>query len=182
MFAIVLGLVVAWALADDGSDSAAPGTSAPTASGRTPLAGFGEIAATVRSSESDDQTGLSAARALCLLVAGSTELRGRGLMHVTDRSLGGYDGMLFSFPEETTGTFWMRSTPMPLSIAFFDADGDVVSTADMAPCGDSSSCPAYTADGPYRYAVEVPKGRLPALGVTDGATLEVGGRCAPASD
>ena len=129
----------------------------------------------MRTTESDDQTGVSAARALCLLLAGSAEQRQQGLMHVTDRSLGGYDGMLFSFAEETTGSFWMRSTPMPLSIAFFDADGGLVSSTDMAPCGDSSACPTYAADGPYRYALEVPKGRLPALGVTDGATLEVGG-------
>ena len=70
---------------------------------------------------------------------------------------------------------------MPLSIAFFDADGGLVSSTDMAPCGDSATCRTYAADGPYRYALEVPKGRLAALGVTDGAALEVGGRCALAS-
>ena len=56
----------------------------------------------------------------------------------------------------------------------------------MAPCGDSSSCPDYAADGPYRYALEVPKGRLPALGVTDGrhaarwAAVRAGERLRPA--
>jgi uncharacterized membrane protein (UPF0127 family) len=177
-----VGLVIAFALDRSGNDRAGPDTSVPTASNRTTLAGFGAVAATVRTRDADDRTGLSAARALCLLLARSAGQRQQGLMHVTDRSLGGHDGMLFSFPEETSGTFWMRNTPMPLSIAFFDTDGVLVSTTDMAPCGDSSSCPAYAADGPYRYALEVPKGRLTALGVTDGASLEVGGRCAPAND
>jgi len=182
VLAIVVGLIVAIALDHDDGDRAGPDPATRTTSGRMPLAGFGEVAATVRTTGSDDRTGVSVAPALCLLLAGSAAQRQQGLMRVTDRTLGGYDGMLFSFAEETTGSFWMRGTPMPLSIAFFDADGGLVSSTDMAPCGDSPACRTYAADGPYRYALEVPKGRLPALGVADGATLEVGGRCRPASD
>ena len=74
--------------------------------------------------------------AVCLWAAATPEQRGRGLMAVTD--MGGADGMVFLFGEPTTSAFWMRDTPMPLSIAFFDAAGAFVSAADMAPCLDGA--------------------------------------------
>lgn len=81
--------------------------------------------------------------------------------------------MLFAFDRDTSGGFWMRNTPMPLSIAFFAADGALVSTAAMAPCGDRADCPSYAAAGAYRYALEVPRGDLDGLGVlATGATIE----------
>ena len=41
----------------------------------------------------------------------------QGLMGVTD--LSGADGMVFRWDEPTSGAFWMRDTPSPLSIAFY---------------------------------------------------------------
>lgn len=111
----------------------------------------------------------------CALLAADAETRRRGLMERTD--LGGHVGMVFTFPSPVTTTFWMRSTPLPLSIAFFDADGAYVSQADMAPCGDEGDCPSYAAASPYRYALEVRQGDLDALGVGPGATLALGGPC-----
>ena len=55
-----------------------------------------------------------------------------GLMTVTDPGLAGHDGMVFVYPEDSTGGYWMRNTPMPLSIVFVDAGGRIVSTTDMA--------------------------------------------------
>lgn len=107
----------------------------------------------------------------CALVADSPERRGRGLMEVED--LGRHVGMVFVFDNDTTSRFYMRNTPMPLSIAWFDAAGLFVSATDMEPCEQELSCPLYGATGPYRYALEVPKGKLPALGVGDGARLEL---------
>jgi uncharacterized membrane protein (UPF0127 family) len=98
-------------------------------------------------------------------------------MEVTDPDLGGHDGMVFVYDEDATGGFWMRDTPMPLSIAYLDAGGRIVSTTDMAPCGDSPDCPEYPAAGPYRYAVEVPRGRLDDIGLTGAARVRVGGGC-----
>lgn len=111
----------------------------------------------------------------CALLADDVEARRRGLMGRTD--LGGHIGMVFTFPSPVTSTFWMRGTPLPLSIAFFDADGAYVSEADMAPCGDEGDCPSYAAAGPYRYALEVRQGDLDDLGVGPGATLALGGPC-----
>jgi uncharacterized membrane protein (UPF0127 family) len=65
----------------------------------------------------------------------------------------------------------MRNTPMSLSIAYVDAAGTIVSTVDMAPCGDLGVCPTYPAAGPYRIAIEVPQGGLARLGIVAGATV-----------
>src|SRR5690606_951725 len=92
--------------------------------------------------------------------------RGRGLMEVTD--LQGYSVMIFVYPEDTQGAFYMRNTPTPLSIAWVAEDGSVVSTADMAPCEDREGCPTYPPAGPYRYAIEVFQGGLDELGIVDG--------------
>jgi uncharacterized protein len=111
----------------------------------------------------------------CVLVAVTADQRERGLMQVTD--LAGYDGMLFVWNADTSGGFWMRNTPMPLSIAFFDAEGGFVSSTDMAPCGDSGDCPSYPSGGTYRFALEVPQGMLDDLGVGEGSRIDIGGAC-----
>lgn len=107
----------------------------------------------------------------CLLLAETEAQRARGLMQVTDPKLGGYDGMLFRYQDDTTENFWMRNTPMPLSIAYVGSDGGLVSTADMAPCEDRDDCPNYPPAGPYRFSIEVPQGRLSDLGIVEGATV-----------
>lgn len=138
--------------------------------GRTPLQGFGEVAAMITAADGTECE-------VCLLAATTAAQRSRGLMEVTDEDLGGYDGMVFVFEEDATSGFWMRNTRLPLSIAYFDASGALVSQADMAPCPDTSQrCPSYAPDGPFRYAVEVPQGRLPDIGVTgeDGALPAAG--------
>jgi uncharacterized membrane protein (UPF0127 family) len=111
----------------------------------------------------------------CALLAATAEQSARGLMEVTD--LQGYAGMVFRFPTDHTGAFYMRNTPMPLSIAWFAGDGSFVSAADMPPCEDREDCPRYGAAGPYRYALEVPQGGLGALGAAPGAKLELTGGC-----
>ena len=72
----------------------------------------------------------------------------------------------------------MRNTPTPLSIAWVAADGEVVTIKDMEPCEDRDGCPTYPSDGRYRYAIEVFQGDLPRLGITEAATVTVGGECA----
>lgn len=150
-----------------------PGPHVASAS-RTPLEGFGEVAATIT-----DASGKTCE--VCLLAAIDEPQRERGLMEVTDTDLGGYDGMIFLYPELSSRSFWMRNTPMPLSIAYFDADGELVSTADMAPCADRDDCPRYRAAAPFAYALEVPRGRLGALLVKANSTITLGARTCPLS-
>jgi uncharacterized membrane protein (UPF0127 family) len=135
----------------------------PYLSPRKALAGFGETKVKVKTPEELLE--------FCLLLAANDIQRARGLMEVIDPSLGGYDGMLFRYDQDVTEKFWMHNTPMPLSIAFVDATGALVSTADMTPCEDSDQCPDYPPAGPYRTAIEVPQGKLPALHIVAGSTV-----------
>lgn len=64
------------------------------------------------------------------------------------------DGMLFVFPNDTTGGFWMKNTLVPLTIAFFDARGKRVRKLSMTPCRQES-CPIYSPRRRYRFALEL---------------------------
>lgn len=80
--------------------------------------------------------------------------------------------MLFRFDAPESGGFWMKNTLLPLSIAYFDEDGLLVSTADMDPCpADVEDCPSYDAAAPYVLALEVPQGGLDELGIEPGSRL-----------
>jgi uncharacterized membrane protein (UPF0127 family) len=130
---------------------------------------FGEIAFHI-------EGGAAQATAIrCALLADTEAQQELGLMNRTD--VGGYDGMLFRFAADTTVSFYMKDTPLPLSIAFFDSTGQFVSTTDMPPCIDRPSCPLFNAARPYRYALEVPQGALPRLAIGPGTRLVTGGAC-----
>jgi len=149
----------------------ATGATLPGDPTRVLLEGFDEAAIRVRPAGGGDWL------AWCLLAARTAAQRSRGLMTVTD--LQGYSGMVFVYDQDVENAFYMRNTPTPLSIAWIGADGQLVSTADMAPCEDREGCPTYPPAGPYRYAIEVFQGGLDELGIAPGATVEVGGACAP---
>jgi uncharacterized membrane protein (UPF0127 family) len=147
------------------------GGQAAEARGRRPLRGFGEVVATV--TRPDGST-----CEVCLLAALTEEQRARGLMEVRD--LGGYDGMVFVYDRAVSGAFYMRDTPTPLSIAFFGPKGHLVSSVDMTPCADVDGCPTYPAAAPFRFAVEVPRGGLPGIGITgEGTTIRLDGTPCP---
>lgn len=148
-----------------GADGPADPYLAPPA--RQRVEGFGEIAYRINRVPMATR---------CALLAQTSEQQGQGLMN--QRSLSGYDGMLFVFSSDTTATFFMKDTPLALSIAWFDSGSRFVSSADMEPCLDKPSCPTYAATGPYRYALEVPRGGLSSLGAGSGAVISVGGPCA----
>ena len=95
--------------------------------------------------------------ALVVAVADNGGARRQGLMNVED--LVDLDGMLFTWPDDTDGGFWMKDTLLPLDIAVFTADGSLVDTFPMEPCTESP-CPTYFPAGAYRYALETEQGRL----------------------
>lgn len=84
-------------------------------------------------------------------IARTPAQRTRGLMH---RRQAPKDGMLFVFPESTTGGFWMKDTLVPLTIVFFDSVGKRVRKLSMTPCR-TASCPIYDPGRPYRFALEL---------------------------
>jgi hypothetical protein len=137
-----------------------------TTSTRTALPGFGEVVIQVRSVDGQVVE-------WCLLLAETEAQRSRGLMEVTDPTLGGYDGMLFRFDTAAPEGFYMRNTPQPLSIAYFDDAGGLISVADMTPCADVDDCPTYPGGGSVRWAVEVPAqaGGVDALAIEPGVVV-----------
>jgi len=155
-----------------GVDQSSSATAAPGDPDRALLEGFDEIAITVDPGAGGDP------RSWCLLLALTAQQRSRGLMEVTD--LQGYSGMVFVYEQDVDNGFYMRNTPTPLSIAWIAADGDVVTLKDMEPCDDRDGCPSYRSEGTYRYAIEVFQGDLDELGITEAATVIVGGACAQA--
>ncbi len=164
------------ALTSAGDAPAAQGAGLDTPPGpadRVSLDGFGEVAIAITGPDGK-------VMGWCVLLAETEAQRQRGLMEVTD--LQGYAGMLFVWDADATSSFYMRNTPMPLSIAWVDTDGELVSTAGMSPCGDVGNCPLYPAKGPYRFALEVPSGQLDELGLVEGSRLAVGGSCASRAD
>jgi uncharacterized membrane protein (UPF0127 family) len=109
---------------------------------------------------------------LCALLADDEASRQQGLMDRTD--LAGHDGMVFRFDEPIAANFYMYKTRIPLSIGWFDATGALVKATQMEPCASKNpdECPRYGTDGvTYLHALEVPKGRLGALGVVPGSTI-----------
>ncbi len=107
---------------------------------------------------------------LCVWRADDGDQRRRGLMFVTD--LGPADGMTFRYGEMRRGWFWMKNTVLPLSIAFFDDEGELVDAFDMEPC-IADPCRRYTPARSYSLAIEVPQGDLGRLGIDAGSRLEL---------
>ncbi len=64
------------------------------------------------------------------------------------------DGMLFVFPDDTTGGFWMKNTLVPLRILFFNASGKRVRALRMTPCTEDP-CRIYDPGRVYRFALEL---------------------------
>jgi uncharacterized membrane protein (UPF0127 family) len=75
----------------------------------------------------------------------------RGLMFRRKAPL---DGMLFVFPEDTSGGFWMKNTLVPLTIVFFDQTGKRVRKLSMTPCR-KDPCAIYDPGRQYRFALEL---------------------------
>lgn len=95
-------------------------------------------------------------------VAATPGTRERGLMFRYD--LGEDQGMLFVFTEARRHSFWMKNTPLPLSIAFIDPKGVIINIRDMAPFTTDS----HAADGDALYALEVNRGWFAQRGIRAG--------------
>jgi uncharacterized membrane protein (UPF0127 family) len=81
-------------------------------------------------------------------------------------------GMVFVFPRTTGAPFWMKDTLIPLSIAFYDADGRILRILDMEPCR-RDPCPLYSPGVAYRGALEVNRGAFERWGVEEGDRLRL---------
>jgi len=99
-------------------------------------------------------------------VAYTFETRAQGLMF--RKHLGPNEGMFFVFPQSELHCMWMKNTLIPLSVAFVDEKGKIVSISDMQPQTETSHCAA----APARFALEMPAGWFAAKGIKSGTTIQ----------
>jgi len=95
-------------------------------------------------------------------LAKTPEERNRGLMG--RRHLKKDEGMLFVFEREDYHGFWMKDTPIPLSIAFIDREGRIIKIEDMEPFTLNTHFPSI----PVLYALEMRKGWFSSNGIKEG--------------
>ena len=100
--------------------------------------------------------------ALRVEVAATDAERARGLMY-RDR-LGRDEGMLFVFDTPAYQSMWMKNTRIPLSVAFVEAGGEILSIHDMEP----HTLDSHMSAGPALYAVETNRGWFTERGVRPG--------------
>jgi uncharacterized membrane protein (UPF0127 family) len=81
------------------------------------------------------------------------------------------DAMLFVFPEESQRVFWMKDTPLPLSIAYINKQGVIKEILDMKPYS-LAPVPSLHA---VMYALEVNQGAFSRLGVSVGDKMNLEG-------
>ena len=80
------------------------------------------------------------------------------------------EGMLFVFPEPEEVVFWMRDTRIPLSIAFLDEDGRILSIHQARPAQRRER---YASELPALYAIELNRGWFEQHQIAAGEVVEV---------
>ena len=98
-------------------------------------------------------------------VASSYETRAKGLMF--REQLAPNHGMLFVFQRPSAYCFWMKNTPLPLSIAFLRDDGTITNIADMQAHSEKSHC----ASEAVRFALEMEQGWFARKGIREGSRI-----------
>ena len=107
-------------------------------------------------------------------IAADDASRELGLMSRTN--LGTDEAMVFVFPSPRQVTFWMKDTPLPLSIAYVGRSGMIYEIHDMKPFDET---PIPSASSTVIYAIETPLGWFEKHGVMAGST--VGGLPSPST-
>jgi uncharacterized protein len=95
-------------------------------------------------------------------VVDTEPLRRQGLMF--RESLPENHGMLFVWSEPARYAMWMQNTPLPLSVAFIDADGRIVNIEHMKP----HTTRVHRARTPVIYALEMEQGWFESRGIRPG--------------
>lgn len=85
------------------------------------------------------------------------------------RDLGRDEGMLFVYLRPQQLSFWMRNTPLPLDIGFFDATGTLREIYQMYPF-DETPVPSHSEQ--LQFALEMNQGWFKQNGVRPGDQLD----------
>jgi len=100
-------------------------------------------------------------------VARTEDEKSRGLMF--RERLEPDEGMLFIYEREEFLSFWMKNTPLPLSIAFLDRKGRIVDLQDMEPF----NLRTHTSARPAKYALEMNRNWFQKNGVKIGDVIRM---------
>lgn len=106
-------------------------------------------------------------------IANTPDQRSTGLMYRTriapDR------GMIFTFPEPGSWTFWMKNTKMALDILWIDEKGKIVHIQHAAPICERNDnlCPRYRTNIPAILVLELGAGQAKKLNLKQGKKLEI---------
>jgi uncharacterized membrane protein (UPF0127 family) len=100
-------------------------------------------------------------------IADTPELRSKGLSN--RKRLKSGRGMLFVFDFSRRQSFWMKDTPIPLSIAFISSDGTIRQIEQMTPF-DLNKTPSHS---PAQYALEVNQGFFKENGISVGMQVDL---------
>jgi uncharacterized membrane protein (UPF0127 family) len=104
-------------------------------------------------------------------LADTPEEHSRGLMG--RESLAPGRGMLFIFEGDSTRTFWMRDTLIPLDMIFINSSLDIVHMEEGAQPCTTPSCPHYTSGQPAMYVVEVNAGFVRENGISKNQRVSI---------
>lgn len=107
-------------------------------------------------------------RMLRLQIAVSPQEMMRGLME--RKSLKSDEGMLFVYAKPQVMSFWMRNTPLPLDIGFFDASGQLREYYPLYPFDETQ---VKSRSEKLQFAVEVNQGWFRENRVARGAMLDL---------
>lgn len=99
---------------------------------------------------------------LQLTIRATPAERSQGYMGVRDIPDG--TGMVFLWPEPTSVSFWMKDTPLPLEVVFFDEQQVILDIVAMQPNDET----IHAAPQPVQMAVEVPQGHFARYGIKAG--------------
>ncbi|MEQ1813909.1 MAG: DUF192 domain-containing protein [Candidatus Nitrotoga sp.] len=99
-------------------------------------------------------------------IADTPQSRERGLMRRTH--LCEHCGMLFVFEEAAKHGFWMKNTPLPLSIAFINDQGIIINIAEM----QANTTIIHRAQEDALYALEMNQGWFALRGIKRGDAIQ----------
>jgi uncharacterized membrane protein (UPF0127 family) len=100
---------------------------------------------------------------LTVEIADTPQSRNRGLME--RKTLSDSEGMLFVYSKPEILSFWMKNTPLPLSIGFFNQKQVLILIEDMNPLKEGETPISYSSARPALYALEVPQGWFSKYGI-----------------
>ena len=98
-------------------------------------------------------------------IAADDPARQQGLMYRTKMAKN--DGMLFIFPALGYHAMWMKNCFIPISVAYMDEAGKIISIHEMQPQTETP----HQAAGPARYALEMNGGWFTAHKIHAGDTI-----------